>query len=145
MAEGLGICLDLHLTGMPAGQAGVTIAGGPGGPVGYGRRHPIRAHERRTIDFDCTIFVIGLLEAAIEALAGAGADTAPLHRVFFHLDSLGLELVVFLQTTTLATSHHCVLVATAATADRQTLLADVHVEHLKSVLRHQSVSCTCAM
>ena len=84
----------------------------------------------------------------MKAPAGAGADTAPVHRVFLHLDSPGLGLVVSLKVTTLATSHHRVPAATAATADRQfreTLLVDVHVEHLKSVLRHHSVSCTCAM
>ena len=45
----------------------------------------------------------------MKALAGAGGDTAPLHRVLFHLVSPGLELVVSLQTTAPTTSHHRVL------------------------------------
>ena len=54
----------------------------------------------------------------MNALAGAGADTAPLHCVHSHLVSPGLELVVFLQTTAPTTSHYRVPAATAATADR---------------------------
>ena len=55
----------------------------------------------------------------MKTLAGAGADTAPLHRVLSRLASLGLELVVSVKKTTVpTTSHHRVLAATAAMAYR---------------------------
>ena len=141
VVEGLGTCQDSHLTGKAGAGQGSPLRVAQG-PIGYGRGPPTRAHERRVSDFDCTITLPLLLEgAAMKTPACAGADTAPLHRVLPRLVSLGLELVVSLKTTTLATSDHRVPAATSATDDlqlRETLLADVHVGHLKSVLRHQS-------
>ena len=68
--------------------------------MGYGRGPPTRAHKRRVMEFDCTKTVPRQLEgAAMNVPAGAGADTAPVHRVLFHLVSPGLELVVSLKTT----------------------------------------------
>ena len=83
--------------------------------MGYGRGPPTRAHKRRVMEFDCTKTVPRQLEgAAMNVPAGAGADTAPVHRVLFHLVSPGLELVVSLKTTAQTTSHHRVPAATAA-------------------------------
>ena len=82
--------------------------------MGYGRGPPTRAHKRRVMEFDCTKTAPRQLEgAAMNVPAGAGADTAPVHRVLFHLVSPGLELVVSLKTTAQTTSHHRVPAATA--------------------------------
>ena len=91
-------CQDSHLTGKPGASQGVTVAGGPGGPIGYGRRHPNRAHGRRIIEFRCTTVVLCPSRGRDESPPVSGADTAPLHCVFLRLCLTGyMELVVSLK------------------------------------------------
>ena len=88
-------------------QPRVTVAGGPGGPNGYGRGPPTRAHEltseRLAIARPC------LLRGRDGSSCGIGHN--PLHSGF-------LEFIISLGTTAPTSLHRRVLAAIAATANR---------------------------
>ena len=62
VVEGAKYLSGFALDGEAKSQPRVTVAGGPGGPIGYGRGPPTRAHERRVSDFHCTTFLLCLPE-----------------------------------------------------------------------------------
>ena len=112
--------------------AAVCVAGGPGVPLGMGgdpRPVHISAESATSI---ARSFYFVYLRGRHGSSCLSGVDTAPLHRDYTGLVVSSKPPHRQRRTTVCPTS-------TAATADRQpreTLLADVHVEHLRSVL-HQ--------
>ena len=57
----------------PDREARVTFAGGLGGPIGYGRGPPNRAHGRRIIESNCTTLII---RGRDESSCGSGHSPA---------------------------------------------------------------------
>ena len=89
------------------GPPRVTVAGGPRGPIGYGRGLPNRAYGRRIIESDCTTLLITGPRCKLLRLQ---EWTQPLHRdygVGGHHKSTTLITVLRAASAAAAKPTHC--------------------------------------